>query len=69
MDCSATDCFADPVAWNFSPRLSSSLSVEAHEGNTAIPKDDYFGRSRNKSAIAGAIGSPAPAINFGIKSE
>lgn len=67
VDCTTIACFADPAGLNFSPLPSSRLTRSGNAKDAALPTDDYFGRSRNGSATAGAIAFPAAPIKLGIK--
>ena len=68
-DCTRTDCFADPLAANFSPLPSSPLMASGAVPDTALPHDDYFGRRRSDATTAGALEFSAPPIKLGIKGE
>ena len=70
VDCSIAPCFANPAALNFSPLPSSSLILAGTKKQDALSPDDYFARSRNGPATAGAIAFPSsPPIALGVKSD
>lgn len=69
VDCSTIACFADPAALDFSPLAGSVLDRRSRANAADMPADDFFGRSRNGSATAGAVAFPGPPIILGIKPE
>lgn len=68
-DCTHVECFADPLAANFSPLPSSPLTMVENVPDAAGPWDDYFGRRRNGMPVAGALEFPAPPVKLGIKED
>ena len=69
VDCSAAACFVDPEGRNFSPVASSPLKRVREPSDILLPADDFYGRRRGESVVAGAVGLPGPPIMLGIKSD
>jgi len=69
VDCTVRACFSDPFSLNFSPLADSPVYWVQNLKDGVLPSDDYYGRSRKRTSIAGAVAFAALPIEFGIKSE
>jgi len=69
IDCTTNTCFTDPLTLNFSPLPASPVYRVQNLKDAGLPLDDYYGRSRKRKPIAGAVAFAAPPIKLGIKSE